>query len=516
MTKYPVGIQNFEKIRRNGYAYVDKTAAIYWLAETGSYYCLSRPRRFGKSLLLSTMKDYFEGKKELFEGLAIAGLEKDWGEYPVLHLDLNARNYTDVSALHAELNKYLIQWEEKYGLDQRDLAVEERFYFVIKKACEITGRKVVILVDEYDKPMLEAIGNPELQEDYRSTLKAFYGNLKSCDEYIKFAFLTGVTKFGKVSVFSDLNHLTDISLDSRYVDICGISEAELRTNFDEGVAELATANNMTKDECYARLKRDFDGYHFQPDTVGIYNPFSLLSTLASGQFKDYWFETGTPTFLVHQLLKTNFLLEDMTREELTADTLNSIEIMDENPLPLLFQSGYLTIKGYDERFGTYTLGFPNREVEEGFTKFLYPFYVPKTLNKSNFSVVQFVRDIDRGNAKGFMTRLAAMFADGNYQIIGDEEIYFQNTLYTFCKMLGLYVEVERHTSDGRMDILMQTREYIYVMELKVNKTADEALQQIEDKDYAKPFDTDERKLFKIGINFNTEKRLIDDWKVVER
>ena len=516
MTKYPVGIQNFEKIRRNGYAYVDKTAAIYWLAETGSYYCLSRPRRFGKSLLLSTMKDYFEGKKELFEGLAIAGLEKDWGEYPVLHLDLNARNYTDVSALHAELNKYLIQWEEKYGLDQRDLAVEERFYFVIKKACEITGRKVVILVDEYDKPMLEAIGNPELQEDYRSTLKAFYGNLKSCDEYIKFAFLTGVTKFGKVSVFSDLNHLTDISLDSRYVDICGISEAELRTNFDEGVAELATANNMTKDECYARLKRDFDGYHFQPDTVGIYNPFSLLSTLASGQFKDYWFETGTPTFLVHQLLKTNFLLEDMTREELTADTLNSIEIMDENPLPLLFQSGYLTIKSYDPEFGTYTLGFPNREVEEGFTKFLYPFYVPKTLNKSNFSVVQFVRDVRAGNAKGFMTRLAAMFADGNYQIIGDEEIYFQNTLYTFFKMLGLYVEVERHTSDGRMDILMQTREYIYVMELKVNKTAEEALQQIEDKGYAKPFDTDERKLFKIGINFNTEKRLIDDWKVVER
>ena len=516
MTKYPIGIQNYESLRQDGYSYVDKTEYIYRLVSTGRYYFLSRPRRFGKSLLLSTMKAYFEGKKELFEGLAIAELEKEWGEYPVLHLDLNARNYTDVSALYAELNKYLIQWEEKYGLDQRDLAVEERFYFVIKKACEITGRKVVVLVDEYDKPMLEAIGDPELQDKFRRTLKSFYGNLKTCDEYIKFAFLTGVTKFGKVSVFSDLNHLTDISLDSRYVDICGISEAELRTNFDKGVADLAAINSMTKDECYARLKRDFDGYHFQPDTVGIYNPFSLLSTLASGQFKDYWFETGTPTFLVHQLLKTNFLLEDMTREELTADTLNSIEIMDENPLPLLFQSGYLTIKGYDERFGTYTLGFPNREVEEGFTKFLYPFCVPKTLNKSNFSVVQFVRDIDRGNAKGFMTRLAAMFADGNYQIIGDEEIYFQNTLYTFCKMLGLYVEVERHTSDGRMDILMQTREYIYVMELKVNKTADEVLQQIEDKDYAKPFDTDERKLFKIGINFNTEKRLIDDWKVVER
>ena len=516
MTKYPIGIQNFESLRQDGYSYVDKTEYIYRLVSTGRYYFLSRPRRFGKSLLLSTMKAYFEGKRELFEGMAIAELEKDWGEYPVLHLDLNARNYTDVGALHAELNKYLIQWEEKYGLDQRNLAVEERFYFVIKKACEKTGRKVVVLVDEYDKPMLEAIGNPELQDKFRRTLKSFYGNLKTCDEYIKFAFLTGVTKFGKVSVFSDLNHLTDISLDSRYVDICGISEAELRTNFDEGVADLAAANNMTKDECYARLKRDFDGYHFQPDTVGVYNPFSLLSTLASGQFKDYWFETGTPTFLVHQLLKTNFLLEDMTREELTADTLNSIEIMDENPLPLLFQSGYLTIKSYDPEFGTYTLGFPNREVEEGFTKFLYPFYAPKTLNKSNFSVVQFVRDVRAGNADGFMTRLAAMFADGNYQIIGDEEIYFQNTLYTFFKMLGLYVEVERHTSNGRMDILMQTKEYIYIMELKVNKTADEALRQIEDKGYAKPFDTDERKLFKIGINYNTEKRLIDDWKLVER
>jgi len=359
---------------------VDKTAAIYWLAETGSYYFLSRPRRFGKSLLLSTMKAYFEGKKELFEGLAIAELEKEWQEYPILYLDLNVSTYKTADSLTNRLDQTLSEWENCYGADTAGSQIPAlRFERLIKHVARSTGKRVVFLVDEYDKPMLEAIGNPELQEDYRSTLKAFYGNLKSCDEYIKFAFLTGVTKFGKVSVFSDLNHLTDISLDSRYVDICGISEAELRTNFDEGVAELATANNMTKDECYARLKRDFDGYHFQPDTVGIYNPFSLLSTLASGQFKDYWFETGTPTFLVHQLLKTNFLLEDMTREELTVDTLNSIEIMDENPLPLLFQSGYLTIKSYDPEFGTYTLGFPNREVEEGFTKIGINFNTEKRL-----------------------------------------------------------------------------------------------------------------------------------------
>lgn len=515
--KYPIGIQNFEKVRRDGYAYVDKTAAVYQLASTGSYYFLSRPRRFGKSLLLSTMKAYFEGKRELFEGLAIAELEKEWQSYPILHIDLNAEAYFSLDVLKERLNKLLCEWEKDYGRSDYDTTPAARFQSVIKNAARQSEfGKVVILVDEYDKPLLEAIGNPKLQDEFRTTLKAFYGNLKTCDEFIKFAFLTGVSKFGKVSVFSDLNHLTDISMDNRYVDICGITEAELHQYFDEGVEELAVANNMTKDECYARLKRDFDGYHFQPDTAGLYNPFSLLSTLASKQFKDYWFETGTPTFLVHQLLKTNYPLEEMTREELTADTLNSIDIMDENPLPLLFQSGYLTIKDYDEEFGTYTLGFPNREVEEGFTKFLYPFYAPKTLNKSNFSVVQFVRDVRSGNAEGFMKRLSALFADGDYQIVGDEEIYFQNTLYTFFKMLGLYVDVERHTSDGRMDILMQTKEYIYIMELKVNKTADEALQQIEDKGYAKPFDTDPRKLFKIGLNFNTERRLIDDWKVVEQ
>lgn len=384
--KYPVGIQHFESLRKDGYMYVDKTAHIYRLASSGRYYFLSRPRRFGKSLLLSTIKAYFEGKRELFEGLAIAELEKEWQRYPILHIDLNAERYSTPEALISMLNHYLMEWEELYGTGAGEVTLSARFKGVIARAAKQseTGR-VVVLIDEYDKPMLEAIDNPELLADYRSMLKAFYGNLKSCDEYIKFAFLTGVTKFGKVSVFSDLNHLFDISLDNRYVDICGISEVELRLNFDEGVAEIAATNNMTKEECYARLKRDFDGYHFQANTVGVYNPFSLLSTLSSGQFRDYWFETGTPTFLVNQLLRTNYPLEEMTREELTTETLNSIEIMDENPLPLLFQSGYLTIKGYNDRFGTYTLGFPNREVEEGFTKFLYPYYVPKTLNKSNFS-----------------------------------------------------------------------------------------------------------------------------------
>ncbi|MBO4805965.1 MAG: ATP-binding protein [Paludibacteraceae bacterium] len=511
--KYPIGIQNFESLIKDGFFYVDKTALVHRLVTSGRYYFLSRPRRFGKSLLLSTFRAYFEGKKELFEGLALSGLETEWKRYPILHLDLNIGKYNTTESLNAELNRHLELWEKEYGDQYRDRSVAERFWHVIRQAYEKTGERVVILVDEYDKPLLQTIGNPDLQSEFRSTLKAFYGNLKSCDEFIRFAFLTGVTKFGKVSVFSDLNHLTDISLLPQFVDVCGISEKELRRDFDSEVEEVAKTNDLTKEACYARLKRDFDGYHFYPNTEGIYNPFSLLNTLAFRVFKDYWFETGTPTFLVHQLQKTNYSLEEMTREELTADTLNCIDVMDENPLPLLFQSGYLTIKDYDEEFGTYTLGFPNREVEEGFTKFLYPFYTPKSSNKSSFSIAQFVKNVRSGDAEGFMKRLSALFADGDYQIVGKQEIYFQNTLFVFFKLLGFYVEVERHTSDGRMDVVMQTKDYVYIIELKVDQTAEVALRQIEEKGYAEAFSQDPRKLYKIGINFNSGRRLIDDWVV---
>lgn len=513
--KYPIGIQNFEKIRKDGFVYVDKTALIYQIVSEGSYYFLSRPRRFGKSLLLSTFEAYFQGKKELFEGLAISKLEKNWTAYPILHLDLNSREYKDESSLEAELNRHLEQWEKLYGDEFKTRATEERFLQVIDKAFEKTGKQVVILVDEYDKPMLQAIDNKELQDAYRSKLKAFYSVLKTQDAKIRFAFLTGVTKFGKVSVFSDLNNLTDISFDCRYTQICGISEQELRQYFDESVTLLAKSNEIGKEECYTRLKEDYDGYHFDWNTVGMYNPFSLLNTLSSCQFRDYWFETGTPTFLVNQLQKTGYRLDDMTEENLSADTLNSIDIMDENPLPLLYQSGYLTIKNYDTRFKTYTLGFPNREVKEGFVKYLVPFYTPKSDNKSAFSIDKFVKEVDAGKAEDFMRRLDAFFANGDYALMGNKELYFHNAIYVFFSLMGLYVDVERHTTDGRMDILMQTSDYIYILELKIDQSADVALQQIEEKEYARPFVADTRKLFKIGINFSTEKRRIDDWKVEE-
>ncbi len=513
--KYPIGIQNFGEIRRDGYAYVDKTALMYKLVSEGKYYFLSRPRRFGKSLFLSTLEAYFEGQKELFEGLAVSQLEKEWVKHPILHLDLNTEKYDTKEALENKLRSFLALWEGKYQvLNDKQQSLGIRFEDLIRNIFEKTGLRVVILIDEYDKPMLQAIGNDALQTEYRNTLKAFYGALKSCDRYIRFAFLTGVTKFGKVSVFSDLNNLIDISLDQRYATICGMTEEEIHANFDEGVGLLAEANGMTQEECYARLKRDFDGYHFTIGSPGMYNPFSMLNTLASQQFRDYWFETGTPSFLVYQLKKTGYPLESMTTEELSTDTLNSIDIMDENPLPLLYQSGYLTLKSYNQEFDEYQLGFPNREVEQGFIKYLYPFYTPKVQDKGTFAISNFVKAIRKGDAEGFMRRLENFFANGDYQVMGDLELYFQNTLYVFFRLMGFYVEVERHTTDGRMDILMQTPQYIYILELKLDKSADEALAQIEAKGYAKPFADDARQLFKMGINFSTSTRRIDDWKIV--
>lgn len=511
--KYPIGIQNFEKIRRDGYVYVDKTPWMWKMISEGSYYFLSRPRRFGKSLMISTLEAFFSGERELFKGLYADTVEWDWSQYPIMHIDLNVKKYETKEDLYKVLNRHLELWEQIYDSPYSNRDIEERFLQVVRLAYEKTGRQVVILVDEYDKPLLQTIGNDQLQSEYRSILKPFYGVLKSCDRYIKFAFLTGVTKFGKVSVFSDLNNLIDLSLDHRYTGICGISEKELHEYFDADVNALAESNGLTKEECYERLRQNFDGYHFDVDAPGMYNPFSVLNTLSSQRFKDYWFETGTPTFLIYQLKKTNYPLEMITQEELTVDTLNSIDIMDENPLPLLYQSGYLTIKGYDERFNTYLLGFPNREVEEGFVKYLVPFYSPSKADQPLTYIGNFVKDIEKGNAEVFMQRVERFFDGGDYQVAGKAELYFQNTLWALFKLLGLYVDVERHTTDGRMDILIQTKDFVYILELKIDKSADEALQQIEAKQYAKPFEGDGRTIYKIGINFSSETRRMTEWKI---
>ena len=382
---YPIGIQNFESLRKDRYFYIDKTAMIHRLVHTGRYYFLSRPRRFGKSLLLSTLEAYFEGKRDLFKGLALERLETEWTSRPVLHLDLNIERYDASDSLRNILNRNLVAWEESYGRDSSEVSLSLRFAGVIRRACERTGHRVAILVDEYDKPMLQSIGNKALQEEFRAMLKPFYGVLKTMDGYIKFALLTGVTKFGKVSVFSDLNNLEDISMDESYVSLCGITEGEIHENLEEELRELAAAQKLSYEDTCARLRALYDGYHFVENTEGIYNPFSLLNTFKRRKFGSYWFETGTPTYLVELLRRNRYRLEDMARAVTNVDTLNSI-YGDEDPLPVIYQSGYLTIKGYNPRFKTYRLGFPNEEVEEGFMKFLVPYYTPLGKDETPFAI----------------------------------------------------------------------------------------------------------------------------------
>ena len=510
---YPIGIQNFEKIRNDGYLYIDKTALMYQMVKTGSYYILSRPRRFGKSLLISTMEAYFQGKKELFAGLAVEKLEKDWIKYPILHLDLNIEKYDVPESLDNILEKSLTAWEKLYGAEPSERSFSLRFAGIIERACKQAGQRVVILVDEYDKPMLQAIGNEKLQKQFRDTLKPFYGALKTMDGYIKFAFLTGVTKFGKVSVFSDLNNLDDISMRKDYVEICGVSDQELHENLDIELHEFAETQGLSYDKLCTKLKEYYDGYHFTHNSIGIYNPFSLLNAFKYKEFGSYWFETGTPTYLVKLLKKHHYDLERMAHEETDAQVLNSIDSESTNPIPVIYQSGYLTIKGYDERFGIYRLGFPNREVEEGFIRFLLPFYANVNKVESPFEVQKFVREVETGDYDSFFHRLQSFFADTTYEVIREQELHYENVLFIVFKLVGFYTKVEYHTNDGRIDLVLQTEKFIYIMEFKLNGTAEEALQQINDKRYALPFKADGRKLFKIGINFSEKTRNIEKWVV---
>ena len=438
---YPVGIQSFREIREGNYLYIDKTELIYRMVKTGKYYFLSRPRRFGKSLLVSTIEAYFLGKKDLFKGLAMEKLETEWKEYPVLHLDLNSKKYEDKLSPTAT--------------------------YLIEKISITTGRNVVVLIDEYDKPMLQAIGNDELMDEYRNTLKAFYGVLKSSDQYLRFALLTGVTKFSKVSVFSDLNNLEDISI-------------------------LRDYNNLSSPE-------------------GIYNPFSILNVMKSREFGSFWFETGTPTFLVELLKRSSYNLYRLTEEVAFADTLGGIDSMYTNPVPILYQSGYLTIKGYDKEFRTYNLGFPNREVEDGFTRFLLPYYASIEPGKSSFQIISFVQDVRKGEIDRFMTRLQSFFADIPYELTRQLELHYQNVLFIVFRLLGFYTEVEYHTSSGRIDMVVKTNDYIYIMEFKLEGTAEEAIKQINDKQYALQFTSDGRKLIKVGVNFNNTIKGIEKW-----
>lgn len=512
---YPIGIQNFEKIRMEDFLYVDKTAEIYKLAKEGRYYFLSRPRRFGKSLLVSTMEAYFSGRKELFSGLAVEKMETEWKQHPVLHLDLSGVSYTDESVLERVLSDKLAKWEALYGAVNTSDILGLRFKEVIEAAYNKTGNQVAILIDEYDKPIIDNLGNEPSLSRLRSTLQGFYSVMKSMDARIRFGFLTGVTKIGKMSVFSGLNNLNDISMIPDYVDICGISETELHEYFDESISELSSANEMSKEECYVKLKSMYDGYHFCEDSIGIYNPFSLLNTFQNKKFREYWFETGTPGFLVEVMRKTSFDVTTLENQTVDSTLMSNADAIFENPVPYLFQSGYLTITGYNDMFRLYQLGFPNQEVKNGFLNCLLKYYVPMSPDMSGTTLIyQLWHSITEGNPESFMQILSSLFANTNYQIQGETEKDFQYAMYIISALLGEYVQVERTTSNGRIDLIIQTKEFIYIFELKVNADADVALRQIDEKGYARPFEGDSRKLFKIGVDFSTATRRIEDWKIV--
>ncbi|MDR0732885.1 MAG: ATP-binding protein [Dysgonamonadaceae bacterium] len=507
--KLPLGIQSFEKLRTGDYLYVDKTAYVYQMASLSIPYFLSRPRRFGKSLLISTFEAYFEGRKDLFEGLAISKMETAWEKYPVLHLDLNAEKFDSVESLNSILLRYIERWEDVWGRDGQSQTPAGRFEEVIRGACEKSGKGVVVLIDEYDKPMLSAMPGEKLSEEYRKILKAFYGVLKSSDRYLRFAFLTGVTKFAQVSVFSDLNQLVDISPKQDYASLCGITKNELLQFFMPELKRTAEKQDMTFEEVVCRMSRRYDGYHFAPQSEGMFNPFSVLNALHFRDFDDYWFRTGTPTFLVNLLKDSDYdlrlLLENV---ELKQSAFMEYRADANNPIPLIYQSGYLTIKDYDKNIGLYTLGFPNDEVRYGFVDFLIPYYTSVSDSETGFHIAKFSRELEAGQTGDFMERLKVFFAKIPYELSNDNERHYQAIFYVVFTLIGQYVNAEVRSARGRADAVVKTKKYIYVFEFKLTGSAEDALKQIDDKGYLIPYQSDGREIIKVGVEFGKEQRNI--------
>lgn len=515
--KYPIGIQSFEKLRENGMLYVDKTDLVYRLATERGYCFLSRPRRFGKSLLISTLEAYFQGKKELFKGLAMEKLEKDWVQYPVLHLDLNGGNYKEEQELERVLNKFFTQWERLYGSDSVEETLSLRFGGIIRRAYETTGKPVVILVDEYDKPLLQNLGNEELHEKFRNLMRGVFSQLKSQDRCIRFVLFTGVTKFSRVSVFSDLNNLKDLTLEPLYETLCGISQGEVDSYFAESLQEMADANDYTLEEAKRKLAEKYDGYHFSRRLTDMYNPFSLLNAFDSLSYQSFWFETGTPSFLIELLRRNDIALDELGDMEMSDAELGNIDTVLTNPTSVLFQSGYLTIKNYDKEEKLYTLDFPNQEVTDGFFKVLLPYYTSVNVVCVSSVIVKLRNAISQADIDAFMFILQSFFAGYDYSLIPrhDLERHYQNVIFAVCKLIGLRVKAEYHTSYGRIDMLIETKKAVFIFEFKLNvKNASIALRQIRQKDYAAQFATDGRKVYRIGVNFDSTIRGIKDWKTI--
>ena len=514
MNRYPLGIQTFEEIRRNNQYYVDKTDLIYNIVKGSKNNFLSRPRRFGKSLLVTTMQAYFEGKKDLFKGLVIEKLEKEWVKYPVIHLDLSRGKYYEIQVVHSTLNAVLGFYEAKLGITVAEgTTYGTRLDEIIQTTAAQTGQKVVVLIDEYDAPMLDSNAKPELQEQIRSIMRDFFSPLKANEGLLRFVFLTGITKFSQLSIFSELNNIKNYSLDDRYATICGFTEQELLDNFHEGITDLAAANGMTFDEAVEKLKEQYDGYHFTAHCPGLYNPYSILNALFDSRFDNYWFATGTPTFLLELLQKNNILIPQLEGIMATPQRFDAPTEKITDPVPVLYQSGYITIK--KSQNGMYLLGFPNEEVRQGFSESMLNFIAPYYAGPRDNFAWEFGQAMRADNIDAAMEALKVYLAGFPYDIHHNSEAFFQAILYTIFNMLNFTIRAEARTARGRVDLLVSTKTTIFVMELKIDQSAAKALEQIDAKDYTLPYKHDGRRVFKVGINFSTEKRTVDEWRYEE-
>ncbi len=512
----PIGVQSFKDLREKGFIYVDKTEFIWKLITTTKVYFLSRPRRFGKSLLLSTLKAYFNGQKELFEGLKITELEESqdnpWQKYPVLHIDFNTGIYDCKESLVSNFEFFFNEHEREYGKSSiKEIA--NRFKDLIHNAYKKTGKQVVILVDEYDKPLISTMtDNKELYEEYRKILKGFYGVIKSCDEYIRFVFLTGVTKFSRVSIFSDLNSLKDISLRREFSEICGITQEELEANFQPEIKSIAERYNYTKDEVLAELKKRYDGYLFNEEGKHVYNPFSLLGALDAHEFRNYWFATGTPTFLIKLLKDADYDLRKITENaSLDSNALFDYRPDTGNPIPIFFQAGYLTIKDFDREFSTYNLCFPNTEVKQGFFDNLLPEFTSIVKDETGLYIKNFILDLRAKRIDDFMERMYTACSGLPYSLSSKKnekmrERDYQIAFYIIFTLMGYYAEVEPQSHKGRADLIVQTNETVYIFEFKLNKnaTAEEALEQIKEKGYAEKYKKSGKEIILVGAVFNDD------------
>ena len=516
VNKYPVGIQTFSKIRENGYLYIDKTQYIVDFKEKQmSYVFLSRPRRFGKSLFASTLQAYFEGRKELFEGLAIASYEKEWVKHPVLHFDLSGAKHFDADALNNYLNLQLLPYEKLYGKGEDELRPNERLDGIVKRACEQTGKKVVVIIDEYDAPLLDVVHEKDNLKQLRLIMQNFYSPLKKLDPYLEFTFITGITKFSQLSIFSELNNLDNISMFDQYSAICGISKTELTTQMKPDVEALGEALGITYEECLAELTRFYDGYHFSEKSEDVFNPFSLVKALNARKIDPYWFGSGTPSYLIKALQKYHVNVMDIEKKSCDVDDFDVSPEMTTSALPLLYQSGYLTIKKYNPMLHRYTLEYPNKEVKIGMLKSLAPNYLSPISLDNNSLVGDFLEKLYEADVEGAMVRLKAYLASISNRLSNKSERDFQTVFYLIFNLMGAHMRVEEDSAIGRADAVVYMPDAVFVFELKYDGSAEEAIRQIDEKGYLIPYSADGKRLFKIGVNYDSNQRTIADWIIRE-